>query len=238
MPSMADLQKSMGVKEVKFNLNLIEFPPITRIDGDIRLYETPEGNRYHSMTTFLKMTAEDDWLQAWRDRIGAEAADAEMARCSRRGNMVHNALEARVLGQPDAHLIAGEYLRMFRQIERLLERDLTEVLGVECQMYSDRLRLAGTSDLIGVFRGEVSICDYKGKNRYNSEEGVEDYFMQLAGYSIMLFERTGIVARQLVLLMAVEGSEWPQCIIRPAGAYLERFKERHEKWISALPSTS
>ena len=55
-----------------FNHLNVELPPIsaTTTDG-VRLYETPEGNKYPSITTILSVRNKSG-LVAWRKRVGEE----------------------------------------------------------------------------------------------------------------------------------------------------------------------
>ncbi len=50
----------------EFEYELLEFAELQRIDGPIRLYETPEGKRYPSVTTVLGKMTDKSALEAWK----------------------------------------------------------------------------------------------------------------------------------------------------------------------------
>ena len=53
-----------------------------------RLYETPDGVKYPSITTVLSILSQDA-IQAWRRRVGEEEANRISQRASTRGTAVH-----------------------------------------------------------------------------------------------------------------------------------------------------
>ena len=71
-------------------------------------------------------------------------------------------------------------------------------------MFSNRLCLAGTVDLICEVDGELSIVDFKTSAKEKPEEWLEDYFVQLSAYWAMFAERTGVVPRKLVVFLVAE----------------------------------
>jgi genome maintenance exonuclease 1 len=60
--------------------------------------------------------------------------------------------------------------------------DVSEVWGSEVSLYYSEL-YAGTTDLVGVYKGEPAILDFKQARRLKKKEWVEDYFLQLVAYS-------------------------------------------------------
>ena len=57
-----------------------------------RLYTTPSGARYPSITTVLSILSEDG-IRAWRQRVGEEAANRISTRAANRGTAVHSIVE-------------------------------------------------------------------------------------------------------------------------------------------------
>ena len=57
-----------------------------------RLYQTPQGKSYPSVTTVTGILSKDD-IQAWRQRIGEEKADQITRAATSRGNEVHKLAE-------------------------------------------------------------------------------------------------------------------------------------------------
>ena len=61
---------------VNFELrtHLYNFPKLERIDGEPRLYVSPEGAKLPSVTSVTGFTTKEG-IQQWRNRIGEEAAN-------------------------------------------------------------------------------------------------------------------------------------------------------------------
>jgi genome maintenance exonuclease 1 len=61
-------------------------------------------------------------------------------------------------------------------------RDVSEVWGSEINLYYPEL-YAGTTDLIGVYKGSPAIMDFKQSRKLKKAEWVEDYYLQLVAYA-------------------------------------------------------
>ena len=71
----------------------VELPTITATTTDgIRLYETPEGNKYPSITTVLSVRSKQG-LMEWRKRVGNEVANHIARTAAVRGTKVHHMCE-------------------------------------------------------------------------------------------------------------------------------------------------
>ena len=194
-----------------FNLDLIEFPKLQRIDAeDGRRYVTPEGRAYPSVTTVLSKTGDKSGLDAWRERVGEEAADAEGRRAANRGTGLHLLCERYIMNETiDLRREMPVPVQLFSQIKPLLTDNVNNIRGIEVPLYSDFLRIAGTTDLVAEWRGELAIIDYKSSNKPKKIEWISDYFIQTAIYAMAWEERTGTAIDKLVILMAVEQSVKP-----------------------------
>ncbi|SVB61624.1 uncharacterized protein METZ01_LOCUS214478, partial [marine metagenome] len=72
-----------------FNHEPVELPTITATTTDgVRLYETPEGNKYPSITTILSVRNKKG-LMEWRKRVGEEVAKYVSGKAAARGTKVH-----------------------------------------------------------------------------------------------------------------------------------------------------
>jgi genome maintenance exonuclease 1 len=81
---------------------------------------------------------------------------------------------------------------------------INDVHGTELRLYSNKMKLAGTSDCIANYDGELSIIDYKTKRSNQKEEWMTDHFIQGTAYSQMFEELTGIEVKQVVILVSSE----------------------------------
>ena len=61
--------------------------------------------------------------------------------------------------------------------------DLEELWGSEVHLYYPGL-YAGTTDVVGIYKGKPAIVDFKQTNRPKQESWVTDYKLQLAAYAM------------------------------------------------------
>ena len=189
------------------------------IDGR-RFYKTPNGN-YQSITTLLSALSKAG-IQAWRKRVGETEANRISTKASRQGTAVHSLCEQYIkneegfLTESMPHLV-----EMFESIQPLLDR-IDNVHVTEGALYSDELGLAGRTDLIAEFDGQLAIIDYKTSRRIKTWSMCHSYFMQGAFYAHAYEERTGIPINNIVIIMAVENEE-PLL-----------FRETKDRWLEPL----
>ena len=178
-----------------------EYPKLARttVDG-ARLYETPSGRAYPSITTvtgLLKRQA----IQEWRERVGAEEANKISSRASSRGTRVHSLCENYLSNLE----VTPNYLdhELWQGITPLLDR-INNIHALETKLYSDHLEVAGTVDCIAEFDGKLSVIDFKTSSRVKSHDDIHDYYMQCSAYAVAFEERTNLPVSQLLIVMAVD----------------------------------
>lgn len=150
-----------------------------------RHYATPDGRQVPSVTTVLSATKDMTHLHAWRKRIGAEKAQQITTESANIGTVMHNSLEKHVKGEarkPGSNLIHQKAHAMANVIIDNGLADVTEVWGSEVSLHYPEL-YAGTTDLVGVYKGCPAIMDFKQARRLKKKEWVEDYFLQLVAYA-------------------------------------------------------
>ena len=150
-----------------------------------RHYSTPDGRQVPSVTTVLSATKDMTHLHAWRKRVGADKAQQITTESANIGTVMHNSLEKHVKGiqrKPGSNLIHQKAHAMANVIIDNGLHDVSEVWGSEVSLYYPEL-YAGTTDLVGVYKGEPAIMDFKQARRLKKKEWVEDYFLQLVAYS-------------------------------------------------------
>ena len=192
------------------------------VDGK-RIYETPNGDKYISITSLLSNLSKAS-IQKWRERVGEDEARKITTQASRRGTSVHNICEAYIkneYGHIDARM--PNEVDLFSSIQPLLNR-IDNIHVVEGSMWSDHLKLAGRTDLIGEFDNRLSVIDYKTSSKKKTWEMCNQYFMQGTFYAIAYEERTGIPVDTIVIIMAVE-NEQPLLFIEKRDRWIEPLKE-------------
>lgn len=191
----------------KFNYELFEPKTLKRINEDgQRLYVTESGEKYPSVTTALGKIGKKK-IYEWRKRVGNEVANKISTQASRAGTAVHNIAEDYVLGQLDEKEANPIALTTFRTIQPYLDNNVNLIHGIELQMYSDKLRTAGTADLICEYNGKKTMLDFKTSKRWKKKEEITTYFMQGAAYSQMVKEHYDVDIEQIIILMAVNQGE-------------------------------
>jgi len=175
-----------------------------------RVYVTPEGKKYPSITTVLGSFGKQAIFE-WRKRVGEEEANRVSRHATSRGQALHSLIEKYVRG--DEIVMTGNemphVLLSFSAARKVINQNLTKVYMQEYPLYSDHLELAGRVDLVGEFSRRTSIIDFKTSSRIKSKEDIEDYFIQECAYAIMFEERTGISVPRLVTIMTVDNDPNP-----------------------------
>ena len=206
-------------KNIPFNS--IEDLSTIEINGS-RHYQTPHGD-FASVTTILDKMSDKTALIEWRKRVGDEAANAKTKRSTDRGSAVHAMCEDYIQAKP---MLLNEKMPflvdMFKQIQKVLDEKVDNIRGIEIALYSKQFKVAGRCDLIADYNDIPSIIDYKTSDKYKREDWIENYFLQCSLYSYMLWEMTGHLTKQIVLLIALEDSPHCQVIVKQPSAYIEK----------------
>lgn len=194
-----------------------EIDKLTRIDSPSgRLYQTPTGRAYPSVTSILGILGKAEILE-WRKRVGEEEANRVAARAARRGTAIHTLCEHYLLNK---EVNPGPFdLETFKSITPYLDK-IDNIHCLETQLYSNFLQVAGTVDCIAEYEGKLSVIDFKTSKRIKSRDDIHGYFMQTSAYAVMFEERTGIPVGHLVIIMSVDDD---QPLI---------FKEKRDDWIN------
>jgi genome maintenance exonuclease 1 len=202
------------------HLNTIQPVDLKTIEGAKRLYITPEGNRYHSITTILG-ALEKPYLKSWRASLGEINATKEMKRAADRGSAVHLMTE-RFLNN-DVNPTAGQQLEHIGEFNslRLHLKKINNIITQESALWSDELRIAGRVDCIADFDGKLSIIDFKTSTNNKTESMIQDYWLQCAAYAIMFQERYDIQIDNLVVIMSVERGAVPLIFKQKVDDFIE-----------------
>ena len=183
----------------------INFKQAELIERDnAHFYQTPTGEIYPSITTILHETMsmeKKESLQNWKDQeIAADYITQEAAII---GTETHKLIENHineVRQTEDVRLLSVAH---FNNLIPFLQK-IDDVHGTELRLYSYAMKLAGTSDCIATYDGELSIIDYKTKRSNQREEWMTDHFIQGTAYAQMFKELTGIEVKQVVILVSSE----------------------------------
>ena len=177
-----------------------------------RVYVTPEGDRFPSVTTVVGHHKKQIIME-WRQRVGEETANKISAQASGRGNGMHNLCERYLKNEKTIGKgIMPDALEMFRSIQPYVNK-INNIHYLEQSLWSKQLKLAGRVDCIGEYDGVLSVIDFKTSRRMKTEEDIVDYFWQTTAYAIMYEELVGTPIDNLVIIMAIE-HEKPKVFIQ------------------------
>jgi len=208
----------------------VTLPKITRkTTKNGRRYFTPEGKAYPSITTILGQVSKEG-IKEWRKRVGEEEANKISRQASTRGTAVHQLCEDYINNVPDWNKdVMPNNLASFLDLKKIIDERLDNVWFQEEFLYSDKLGCAGQVDCIAEFDGQLSIIDFKTSRKPKKEEWIENYFIQTSFYAAAFYERTGIVIKQCVILITVDGHE-PQIFKIEPYQYIPRLLEIKKKY--------
>jgi genome maintenance exonuclease 1 len=197
-------------------INKYDYKPLNRttIEGK-RHYALPDGSKVPSVTTILDRTKSEESkaaLENWRKAIGHERAQAITTEAANRGTRMHSYLESYILSDDMKPLPTNPYAHpsWFMAAEVILKglSNVDEFWGSEVPVYYSGL-YAGTTDCLGVWKGQPAIMDFKQSNKVKKKEYIADYFTQLASYAEAHNDTHGTSINQGVILMAVQPKQLP-----------------------------
>ncbi len=189
---------------------------------DHRLHRTPLG-LLPGVTTVLSNTADKGFVDRWRAKVGADAADLILAMSIDRGNNLHAYIEAYFEGKEATLQIKypenrPHLDRMIAVIKPYIEK--IEPLHIEAPTWHS-LGFGGSPDCVGLLDGKVTIFDWKNSLKPKKEDYIADYYLQTAAYSLSVEYTLGVKATQTrIAVAAIKGED---------GVILQEFKiEEHE----------
>jgi genome maintenance exonuclease 1 len=202
--------------------NLLEDIELETIDlNGKRMYITPDGEKYPSITTILSQYKKESIIK-WRKRVGEKEANKISTKASRRGTKVHKLCEDYL--NNSKNIFEGytpDNIEMFKSIQSILD-DIDIVYAQEKTLFSHHLKTAGRVDCVAKFRNKKFIIDFKTSSKPKKKEWIDNYFMQGAGYSVMWEEMTGIPITNIAIIIAVD-QEDPQVFIEKRDDWIDNF---------------
>jgi len=183
-----------------------------------RKYDCGEGVPVPSVTTILDATKDKTHLLEWRKRVGEQKATAITTEAASRGTRIHRYIETYI--ETGAWPIHGSnpYAEHAHKMATVIKvhalDDITEIWGSEVPLYIPNL-YAGTTDLVGVYKGQQAICDFKQSNKPKKGEWIEDYFLQMTAYALAHNEVYGTDIKHGHIFMCSQNLEYQQFDLSP-----------------------
>ena len=193
---------SFTVTDFKWE-NKYEYKQYTRDDDHGPRTYAVKDKKVPSVTTILSATQSEEKrksLDAWRARVGYQEAQRITQQAATRGTEMHYVLENYIKGVGYFNLSKdGAQARMMAHtiIDNL--EPLKIIYGSEVSLaYDDQW--AGSTDLVANYKDRPYIVDFKQSNKLKREEWVEDYYYQLAAYSLAHKKSHGPIEGGLVAM--------------------------------------
>lgn len=203
-----------------------DFPVVKRITlPEGRLYETPSGNRYPSVTTVTGQLTKHH-IDAWRKRVGDAEADRISKQAADRGTRIHSYCEHHLLGE--AMQVDMFDADMWSDMKPVVD-NIDNIHALEAMLYSDKLRMAGTVDCIGEYKGTLSVIDFKTSKRPKNRADIDHYFIQATAYSVMFEELFGIAVPDITIIIGVD-HDLPQVFQARRKDYILRLVELRQQY--------
>ena len=221
-----------------FNHEPVELPIINaRTTDGVRLYETPEGNLYPSITTVLSVKSKQG-LSEWRKKVGDDVANYVSGKAAARGTKVHHMCEDYLnnkhINWPnefEKHKKNFLPYCLFTQLREQALQNIDDIYALEAGLYSDKYKVAGRVDCIAKYRGVPSIIDFKTSTKERKDEWNESYYIQGSAYAEMFQERTSMAISKVVILVVTEDGT-VQEFVKEKYDYLDALTETITEWRS------
>ena len=177
----------------------------------LQRHDGAEGRTYGdqklpSVTRILDATKDKSKLDEWVQRVGQEEADRIKNTAATTGTHMHNVIERMVAGKslprPTNWLMVKGYEMGYRLVIEQL-KDVDEIWGSEITLYMPN-RYAGTTDMVGLYKGKPAIIDFKQSNKPKRHEWITDYFHQLSAYALAHDYQFGTEIEIGVVMMAMQ----------------------------------
>jgi len=209
--------------------NRYDYQEIKRqqVDGK-RLYACPDGNAVASVTTILDKTKDKTHLIAWKKRVGEQKAQEIVTEAASVGTRMHKFLEDYIdtgeWGHPGSNPYSQQAHKMAEQVKENAMVNVDEIWGSEINLYHPQI-YAGTTDLVGTYKGQPAIMDFKQTNKPKKKEWVEDYYLQLVAYALAHNEVYGTDIKEGHVFMCSRDLQYQQFDLTP-----DEFKHWESKW--------
>ena len=200
----------------------------------IRLYETPEKERLPSVTTILSQTEDPEdkaGLENWRKAVGEANAKRITTEAANRGTVMHRRLEYYVKGIDKK--VGGAPLQQqgYKMSQIIVEKGLKNMSafwGSEVSLWFPGL-YAGSTDLVGVWKGKPAIVDFKQANKPKKDEWINNYKTQLTAYALAHNEVYGTDIKTGVIMICTKDFEYQEFVLEG-----EEFESYTDKWLDRV----
>lgn len=206
-----------------------KYEKLQRVEvNGMRRYAAPGGPPVASVTTILSGTKDMTHLIAWKKRVGETKAQEIVTEAAGVGTRMHKYLEdyidTGVWPEPGSNPYAQQAHQMACRVRDEAMVHVDEIWGSEVPLYVPGI-YAGTTDLVGQYKGKPCIMDFKQTNKPKKAEWVEDYYLQLTAYALAHNEVHSTDIREGHIFMCSRDLQYQQFDLWP-----DEFAEWEQEW--------
>lgn len=200
-------------------------------EGGKRHYLTEQNKKVPSVTTILSHSKDMTHLLEWQKRIGKDAADTITRESAALGTMMHTHLENYIQGKerPGGTNIGRVLAKNMADV--IINKSLChvdEVWGIEVPLIYDSL-WAGTTDLVGIYKGLPTIMDFKTTRKPKKVEHIQDYQLQLTAYKLAHNLKFGTDIKRGVIFMVSRDLQYQEFMWEG-----KDFEDAEHDWVSRV----
>jgi len=202
----------------------INLPKLERETIDsVRYYSIPDEDQLLKLVSITSVTSHfnKEIFVKWRKKVGTEEADRITKAATSRGTDMHTLVE-NYLYNRDLPPVQPLSDFLFKIAKPTLNK-IDSIYCLEGALYSKQLGVAGTTDCIAKYDGELAVIDFKTSKKPKPKNWIENYFVQAMFYGMAYYEMTGTPIKKLVIIMACENGE---CVL-----YEERDLKKYMKLV-------
>jgi len=212
-------------------VNKYKYKKYTRQEEDGSRTYNVGNKKIPSVTTILSATQSDEkkaGLDAWRERVGYQEAARITSQAALRGTEMHYVLENYIDGRGYINLSEDGAKA------RLMAHEIVNNLDLLKQVWGNEVSLAfedkwaGATDVVGLYDDKPTIIDFKQSNKPKREEFVEDYYYQIAAYSLAHKEQYGPIEQGLICICTKDILYQEFKMNKP------KLKEYEDKWLERV----
>jgi len=205
--------------------------PGTVYEGLDNTFIQDANSKFVSITTVIGHNTKHIFTN-WRKRVGDAAADKKIKHSTGRGTDTHTLIEHYLNNEPLPHTIPEDSLpyELFKKGKSTLDR-IDNIHCLEGPLYSEFLEIAGTTDCIAEYEGELAVIDFKTSEKKKPRDWIDSYFIQAAAYACMYYELTGIRVKKFVIIMMCENGATVVYEERDKGKYIKLLDQYIKKFL-------
>jgi hypothetical protein len=188
-------------------------------------YKKINGYRYHEVepgiflpgvTSILSATADNKYLNKWKQNVGAKKAKEAKTAGIRRGNYTHNLVEQFVNHKLKSEITPTqkfevEDTQQTKQYQELGRGILDYAARLDSFLFHERSfynkLFAGTVDVVAKDGNKTVLIDWKTSHKRKSKQALNDYCLQLSAYRDLIHHNTDITIDEARIVLIYADSD-------------------------------